>query len=305
MKNKLLTIVVTSIVLAACGNIADEVDNVAHPIRTGVIENGEASIEYFAQGEGEVVVLLSGRGLDVGYLGPLAAALADAGLQTIRINRRGAGKSTGPLENIDYRTHATDVAGVVQALDMMPVSVLGHALGDRIVRVFGANYPGLTRSVILIPASGKVQGDPEEARATSKMFRPDATDAEIREGMKYMVGDPADSERVWQIIEPSKLTNPAALKSEATMEMPIIDWWAPPGNTSYLVIHGMRDRSAPPENAQLLQQDLGQRMTLVELSDAGHLVLVESPTEVAGFPHRKSALFRMRVLAPGSLSVAV
>jgi pimeloyl-ACP methyl ester carboxylesterase len=113
------------------------------------------------------------------------------------------------------------------------------------------------------------------------MFSPDATDSEIMGGMKYMVGDPANSERVWQIIKPSRLTNPATLKSEASMVTPIDDWWAPPGDTPYLVVQGMRDKSAPPENARMLKQELGERMTLVELPEAGHLAPVENPNEVA------------------------
>ncbi len=41
---------------------------------------------------------------------------------------------------------------------------------------------------------GKVDAEPETDKATSKLFKPNATDAESSEGMKYMVGDPANSE---------------------------------------------------------------------------------------------------------------
>jgi pimeloyl-ACP methyl ester carboxylesterase len=43
----------------------------------------------------------------------------------------------------------------------------------------------------------------------------------------------------------------------------------------------MKDRSAPPENARLFKAALGDRATVVELAEAGHLAPVEYPAEVS------------------------
>ena len=269
---------------------SDQLDGSFQDVRSGMVTTDMVSIEYFIQGEGEVIVLLSGRGLDVGYLEPLATQLAESGFQTIRINRRGAGKSTGPFENLTYHTHATDIKNVLQSLNIAKANILGQALGGRIARVFGADYPDMTNSLILVPAAGKVGGTAEENRATSKMFQPNATHEEIMEGMRYMVGDPADSERVWELIEASKVTNPDALRSEVETTAPEADWWAPEGTVPYLVLQGMLDRSAPPQNAELLKQELGSRVTLVELPDLGHLSAAEDPVQLAAaiVPYLKS-----------------
>ncbi len=269
--------------LASCGKDTKKQDlKHFNEVKTEVLKlNNDLSIEYFSQGKGEVIVLFSGRGLTVGYLEPLAIKLAESGYRAIRINRRGAGNSKGLYKGVDYHTHASDAAKVLQKLNIKSASIMGHALGGRIARVFASDYPTIASNVILIPASGKIAGDPEEAKITSKMFQPNATDEEIMAGMKFMVGDPANSERVWKIIEVSKLTNPKALKSEATIYNPLKEWWAPSGNTPYLVVQGLKDRSAPPENAYLLKQDLGDRMTLAELQEAGHLSTVEFPDKVA------------------------
>ncbi len=258
-----------------------ETENNSEIKREDLQLNNDLSIEYFSQGQGEVIVLLSGRGLTVRYLEPLATKLAESGYRTIRINRRGAGKSTGLFEGVDYHTHAADAEKVIEKLNIKSASIMGHALGGRIARVFASDFPTIASNVILIPASGKVAGDPEEAIITGKMFTPNATHEEIMAGMQFMVGDPANSERVWNIISSSKLTNPEALKSEATLYNPLEEWWAPNGKTPYLVVQGLKDRSAPPENATLLKQDLGDRMTLVELPEAGHLSTVEFPIEVS------------------------
>ena len=133
-----------------------------------------------------------------------------------------------------------------------------------------------------MPTGGKLKGDPNEAKAMSQLFNPKATDAQIMEGMKFMVGDPSSSERVWEIIQPSSLANrPATLKSEATMNTPLAQWWAPQGNVPFLIIHGLKDHNSPIENSYMLKQDLGDRATLVTLPEAGHLAPVEYPAEVA------------------------
>jgi pimeloyl-ACP methyl ester carboxylesterase len=49
----------------------------------------------------------------------------------------------------------------------------------------------------------------------------------------------------------------------------------------FLVIQGLLDKSAPPENSRQLKAELGDRVTLVELPTAGHLAIVESPDEVS------------------------
>jgi pimeloyl-ACP methyl ester carboxylesterase len=268
------------VLLASCATTAKEgKDPMA--VEAGEVKVGDASVEYFSQGKGPVVVLLSGRALDVGYLEPLALALAQSGYRAVRINRRGAGKSAGPFANVTYHTHAADAAGVIRSLHVQRATVLGHAVGNRIARTIDSDYPELVTSVVLLGAGGKVDAEPETDKATSKLFKPNATDEEISEGMKYMVGDPANSEAVWQVIKPSRYTNPDAIKSEASITTLLAEWWAPPGKTPYLAVQGLRDMSAPPANARLLKEDLGERMTLIELPEAGHLALVENPDEVA------------------------
>ena len=247
----------------------------------GIAEVNGALIEYFDQGTGEAIILLSGRGLDVGYLAPLANSLSESGFRAIRVNRRGAGNSTGNLIDLTYHTHASDVKGVLDHLGIPRSTILGHALGNRIARIFAADFPETTISVILMPASGKVEPSEEEQQATGKMFSPGASQDEIMYGMTYMVGDPSDSERIWEIIKGSSMTDPAALQSEVSTTSPLEEWWAPEGRVPYLVLHGTEDKSAPIENAYLLQQDLGDRMTLVTLEGLGHLAPVEDPDQVA------------------------
>ena len=71
------------------------------------------------------------------------------------------------------------------------------------------------------------------------------------------------------------------LQFKAANTSKIDEWWAPKGKIPYLVIQGSNDQAAPSENGELLKKDLGDRVTLVTLKDAGHLVSVTRPQEVS------------------------
>jgi pimeloyl-ACP methyl ester carboxylesterase len=254
----------------------------AEDVQSGVIKVNDADIEYFSQGAGEAVVLLPGGSLDVGYMKGLAEALAKAGYRVVRINPRGAGKSTGPKEDVTLHTLASDVAGVIKALKLEPANVGGHAFGNRVARMLAADHPDLVRSVILFAAGGKVAPAPAAERALMTIFNPKSTNGEILTAMKYMVGNPMDAERIWELLKPCHAPEAAAIERTAAMATPLKEWWAPVGKTRYLVVQGADDQAAPPENAVLLKRELGERVTLVEIPKAGHLVLAEQPEQVSG-----------------------
>lgn len=267
------------ITLAAAIALAPQIASAE--VETGVVDLGDVSIEYFSEGEGDAIVLLSGRGLDVGYLSSLSGELAGAGYRAIRINRRGAGRSVGDLENLTYHIHAEDVAGVLDALDVQKASIFGHALGNRIAQAFADSYPDRAISVLLAPAAGPVQSAPEVDAVTGKMFAPGATDEDISAGMAFMVGDPANSAWVWDVVRASQITDPASLKAETTVGEPLEEWWARPGPVPFLVMQGMKDQMSPPENAALMKDRLGERATVVEFPESGHLIVVEDAAAIA------------------------
>jgi pimeloyl-ACP methyl ester carboxylesterase len=79
--------------------------------------------------------LLPGGTLTVDYLDGLAAALAKGGYRVVGINFRGSGKSAGPSTGVTLQTMANDVAGVIQALKLGSVHVVGNDFGNRVARV--------------------------------------------------------------------------------------------------------------------------------------------------------------------------
>ena len=147
--------------------------------------------------------------------------------------------------------------------------------------MFAASYPELTRSVILLAAGGKIPPKQEAARALNTIFNPKTTDAEVLAAMPYLVSNPADAARVWAIFKPSRDPAAGSIEMAAADATPITLWWAPPGNTKYLILQGADDQIAPPENGVELQKELGARATLVNVAGAAHLLPLEQPETTA------------------------
>jgi len=254
-------------------------------VTEGIVKLADSEIEYFSQGQGEAVVLLPGGSLAVDYLKGLAQDLADAGYRTVRVNPRWAGKSTGSEANITLHTLAADVAGVIQDLKLGQVHVAGHAFGNRVARMLAADHPEQVRSVILLAAGGKVEPKVSVQRAGNTIFDPASSEPQILEAMKYFLGDPGDPAedpaKAWQVIKASRSPKSAAIQRTARQATPLDAWWAPAGQQKYLVLQGSDDQAAPPENGELLKQQLGGRVMMVSIPGAGHLMVITQLKKVA------------------------
>jgi pimeloyl-ACP methyl ester carboxylesterase len=122
--------------------------------QTQTIGVGAASLECTVNGSGDPLVVLANAGCSTGYLERFGERLPRS--QIIAINMRGVGASRGPLDNATLHDLASDVAGVLEALQCSPVHILGHAFGNRIARCLAADHPAMVRGVILVAAGGLV-----------------------------------------------------------------------------------------------------------------------------------------------------
>jgi len=140
-----------------------------------------------------------------------------------------------------------------------------------------ADHPELVDNVILLAAGGKVPGSPAADNALRVIFGADATDAEREQAMTYMVGDPADAKWAGEILRGSHAPAAGPIQYAAATSVALDAWWAPPGDSRYLVLQGSLDQAAPAENGKLLQEELGERAKLVTIEGAGHLLLISAP----------------------------
>jgi pimeloyl-ACP methyl ester carboxylesterase len=241
---------------------------------------GSSTIECFLNGEEDrsCVVLLPAAGCTAGYLRPLAERLAAGGLRTIAINQRGSGNSAGPVEGITLHDLAADVAAVAAQLCRGSVYVAGHAFGNRVARCVAADHPALVRGVILLAAGGRVEPDAETAAAARKLVRTDLSEDERLAAMRRVYLSPhSDPELVRRVEQPP---GPTLVHAMAGKQTPVEDWWSG-GRVPMLVLQGRDDRMAPPANGHALRERFGERVRVIDIERAGHLLPLEAMESVA------------------------
>jgi thioesterase CepJ len=119
-----------------------------------VVDGVQLSFETAA--EGRPVLLISGTGMSGGAWELLGASqLRAAGFQVTTFDSRGVGRSDGPPGPYSVEAMAKDTAGLITALDVGPVFVVGLSLGGSIAQVLAATRPDLVHAVVLWAAAGR------------------------------------------------------------------------------------------------------------------------------------------------------
>ena len=245
------------------------------------VEAGEARLAVYSFGEtGTPLVCVASLGRGHSDFAALGAALAEAGVRLVAVDLRGIGKSTGPLEGITVHDLASDVAAVIEATGLDSVDVLGHAFGNRVVRCLASDRPELVRTVTLVAAGGRATPTRESMAAFTRFWEdydePTRPYEERLADVKAAHFSPGSDASVWM---EGWFVVTSAAHQLANAATPVEEWWEA-GNAPLLVIQGLDDQIAPHANGEMLQEALGDRVTLVDVPEAGHALLVEKPAEV-------------------------
>lgn len=103
--------------------------------------NGEITLDVEdTGGAGRPVVLIHGWPLSLRAWDDQVPALQDAGFRVVTYTRRGFGASDKPGNGYDYDTFADDLAGVLDALDLRNVSLVGFSMGGGEVARYVARH---------------------------------------------------------------------------------------------------------------------------------------------------------------------
>ena len=163
------------------------------------------------------------------------------------------------------------------ALDASQIVAIGHAFGNGIARRAAVLYPDLVVGVVAIGAGGKIHDpDPDVYRTFDKIF-----DLGVDEGTRsaaiarsfFANGTvPPDWINGWW----PEVYRPYIDAANATETE---DWWSA-GSAAILVVQGLEDRVAPPQNGYDLKAVAGDRATIVDLDGASHALLPEKPQEI-------------------------
>src|SRR5262245_21253226 len=111
-----------------------------------------ADLAYISIGTGEPVVLLHPTGMDLRAWSGEMVALAKS-YRVIAYSRRNGfhgppAPARGADESMDV--HVRDLAGLIKALDLGSVHLIGHSDGATIATLFASQHPDLVRSLIVV-----------------------------------------------------------------------------------------------------------------------------------------------------------
>ncbi len=223
------------------------------------------------------VVMLPSLGRSSHDFDDLAVRVVEAGYRVTLPEPRGIGGSRGPLADQSLHDFANDVAAVIVHLTAPPVLLIGHAYGNRVARTVAADHPALVDRLVLIASGGIVPIRPHILEAMRGCMTLDLPRAERLRHLQTAFFAPGKDPSVWR---DGWWPEVAAAQSAAVRATDTEDWWEA-GGKPIVVLQASDDAIAPRANAEDLKQRLGARVSIVDITGAGHAMLPEQPQQIA------------------------
>jgi len=236
------------------------------------------TIEFQIDGSGPAILMIPSLGRGASDFDDLSRRLVASGFTTVRPEPRGVGRSTGPMTNLTLHDLAADGTAIIKSLGDQPVIVIGHAFGQRVGRTLSSDRPELVRAMIMIAAGGKATPRPGASEALIGSFRLDQPLEKRMQDVKSAFFAPSSDANVWR---DGWYPDVAKAQLAALKATPVEGWWNAGSTTPLLVIQGLQDAVAPPENGHMMKAEMGDRVELIDLDGAGHAMLPERPEAIA------------------------
>jgi pimeloyl-ACP methyl ester carboxylesterase len=233
-------------------------------------------IEVYAQGQGPLVVLLPSLGRGAHDFDAIRAPLSGA-CRVVTPQPRGIGASTGPLTGITLHDLARDIAAVIEHEGAGPALIGGHAFGNFVARTIACDHPGLVQAIALLGAT-HVWPVPPDVRASIMKSSDLALPPEERlRHLQHAFFAPGNDPSVWLDGWYPEVKRAQRAATDAT---PKEEWWHA-GTVPILDVQPEHDVMTPPESASRYRDELGERVSIVRIPNAGHALLPEQPQALA------------------------
>lgn len=240
------------------------------------VKDGEVEVEV--RGRGDLVVFVSSLGRGIGDFDVLMGDLEAASYQATGVSHRGIDGSSPAVDGLTLHDFADDVARAIEHLSGGPAHLVGHGYGNRIVRCLAADRPELVRSVTLIAAGGQVPPAPETGAALMRIFELDRSEEDRLADIQHVFFSPGRDPSIWL---DGWSPETKKMQWDARDSVPYAEW-GHAGSAPVLVIQGLDDPMATPENGYVLREQLGaDRVEVVDLPNASHAMLPEQPEAIA------------------------
>ena len=243
-----------------------------------ILKTAAGQVEVYAGGSGPLIVLLPSLGRGAADFMELGDRLIKLGYRVAAPEPRGIGNSRGPFEGISFHDLAEDVADVIRANGGMAV-IAGHAFGQKVGRTVAMDHPEIVRCMIMLAGAGRAIIPPEVRKAIMASGDPTLSDAERVEALKLAFFAPGNDPVAAGWL---KGWYPEIKKVQLGAEgRTADDEYIPAGRAQILDMQAEFDTVVPLSARQDLKNELGDRVTIQVIANAGHALIPEQVDAVA------------------------
>lgn len=246
-----------------------------------LIKNGNAQIETFTYGKGNVsLILAAGNGRPATQFEELATAIAANGIQVITYNYRTLGASTGEIKDLTLHDYANDLMKIIEYYKLKKVYLGGKTYGNRVVRTASQDHPDKIAGVILIGAGGNVQPSAETMELYKQYTDPKISKEEWMRLQGILMYAPGNEYLAKIDSEQGEFPLLASEQVNASNRTPNAEWEMG-GIAPMLVLTCLNDRVAVPESALSIAEKR-PKTWLIGLPNCGHNMLNERGDDIKG-----------------------
>ena len=265
------------------------------------VQVGDIDIAYKMSGKGDPILLISGASSDMNAWEPSTLREISSNHTVIVFDNRGVGNTTTGTKPFSIQQLANDTAGLLDALKIQKVDVLGYSLGSFVAQQLSVTHPEKVNRLILVAAScgGKesVPPSPQVVEFFSEMVNKSINNIPITpQDVKMILSIPMGS--AWMKLHPDFLEsvpeakdlfsgippNTIMQQTAASNQWQATNWTGVCGELTKssiptLVITGTDDNNVRTPNSLIIASKIPGAW-LIQIKDAGHALFVQYPDKV-------------------------
>lgn len=242
---------------------------------------GDLNVHYLEQGTGETVVLVHGNTSSSVWWEYTLQRMAGDSYHFIAPDMRGRGDTEGSAAEWTVWMLSHDLSGLIEALNLGSVHLVGHSLGSNVAVQFALDHPNKVKSLTLLNP-GWVAGDmPAEIADENRVKMMVENKELLKMALRGVAMKHPDDENWQRLVEASlKQHDEASLRGvRAVRDWVVVDKLGVLAHIPTLVVRGALDTYLSTEAVamKIVENLPGAKYQVIE--NASHSPNVEAPDE--------------------------